>query len=412
VAPVSRTPPPAANPESRRSRNLPAPLAQMIGRDCAVREISERLEAHRFLTIVGPGGIGKTTVAVSVGHKLLAQFEEAVHFVDLGRLNDPNLVASTIAQTLGVPVSSDDATPAIVGFLRDQVLLLILDNCEHVIEAAAALGERIFLEAPRVHILATSREPMRVEGEHVHRLSALDCPPDDGRLTAAEALAFPAVRLFAERVAANAAPFLLSDREAPAAAEICRRLDGIPLAIEFAAARVATLGVSAVADHLNDRFAFLTKGRRTALPRHQTLRAALDWSYELLPEAERRLLRRLSVFTGGFTLEAAEAVMSDDGDDTPDVVEGISNLVSKSLLALDRTSERGRWRFLETTRAYAVDKLREGGEAERTARRHAAFFRDHFAAIQVQSKIEAATDELAGYREEIDNVRAALDWSF
>jgi len=416
VAPVSRSEPaslpPADNTASLRPHNLPVPLTRMVGRDDTVRAVSAQLQAHRFLTIVGPGGIGKTTVALSVAHALLAQFQGAACFVDLGRLSDPNLVAGTVAFTMGVPVSSGNAIPSLINILRDQGPLIVLDNCEHVIEAVSALAESVFMQAPRVHILATSRESMQVAGEHVHRLVALDYPPDDGRLTAPGALSFPAVQLFMERVVANSDRPPLSDEEAPTVAEICRKLDGIPLAIEFAAARVATLGVFEVAARLNDRFALLTKGRRTALPRHQTLQAALDWSYELLPEPERRLLRHLAIFAGGFTLEAATAVVSEDDYGVSSVAADISNLAAKSLLAFDRSALSGRWRLLETTRAYALEKLGESGERERAARRHAAFFRDYFASIEAGSKIEAAAEDLVRYREEIDNVRAALDWSF
>ncbi len=204
----------------------------------------------------------------------------------------------------------------------------------------------------------------------------------------------------------------MSDHEAPTVAEICRKLDGLPLAIEFAAARVATLGVFEVAARLNDRLALLTKGRRMALPRHQTLRAALDWSYELLPEPEQCLLRSLAIFAGGFTLEAATAVASKDDYGAPAVVESIANLVAKSLLTFDGSMSPGRGRLLETTRAYAFEKLGESGEAERVARRHAEFFRDFFTSIETGSKIEAAAEDLARYRQEIDNVRGALDWAF
>jgi len=405
---------PPANDVAAPSRvhNLPARLTRMVGRDDTVRAIAAQFRAHRFLNIVGPGGIGKTTVAVSVAHALLNQFGGAVHFVDLGTLNHPNLVTGTVAYTLGVQVSADNAIPSLVKVLRDRRLLLILDNCEHVIETVSALGESVFMEAPLVHILATSREPMQVEGENVHRLFPLDYPPEDSKLTAAQALEFPAVQLFMDRVAANSNRPPLSDREAPAVAEICRKLDGIPLAIEFAAARVASLGVTEVAAHLNDRLALLTKGRRTALPRHQTLRAALDWSYELLPAPEQCLLRSLAVFSGGFTLEAATAVVSNDDFGASAVVEGIANLVAKSLLAFDGSTSPDRWRLLETTRAYALEKLGENSERDRVGRRHAAFFRDCFTAIDTSAKIEAAAEDLVRYRQEIDNVRTALDWSF
>ena len=416
VAPVVRLEPQmhasTNNSAAHRTGSLPPRLTRMVGRDDSVQAIAIRLRAHRFVNIVGPGGNGKTTVALSVAHALLDQFAGSIHFIGLGSLNDPNLVTSTVAYTLGVPVDSGNAIPTLIAYLRDKQLLLILDNCEHVIDVVSDLAERIFMEAPQVHILATSREPMRVEGEQIYRLFPLDYPPNDSRLTAAEAMDFPAVQLFMERVTANSDRPPLRDHEAATVAEICRRLDGIPLAMEFAAALVATLGISTVAAHLNDRFALLVKGRRTALPRHQTLRATLDWSYELLVEDERSLLRRLAVFSGGFTLEAATAVMADEHGDMADIAERISSLIAKSLLTSDGATASDRWRLLETTRAYALEKLGNGAELQQAARRHAEFFRDLFAAIETGSKIEALTENLASYRQEIDNVRSALDWSF
>jgi predicted ATPase/DNA-binding winged helix-turn-helix (wHTH) protein len=412
VMPAQPAPPPNEDGAAGRTHGLPAPLFRMIGRDDTVGRIAEQLLAHRFVNIVGPGGIGKTTVAVSVTHGLVARFAGAIHFIGLAALNDPNLVNGTVAHALGMPVNAANAIPSLVDFLRERQMLLVFDNCEHVIEAVSFLGESLFMGAPRVHILATSREPMRVEGEHVHRLFPLDYPPDDNALTAEEALDFPAVQLFMERVAAHSDRPPLSDGEAVTVGEICRKLDGMPLALEFAAARAATLGVFEVAAHLNDRFAFLTKGRRTALPRHQTLRATLDWSYELLPEPERRFLRRLAIFSGGFTREAATAVTSGDGYEGPQVIEAISNLVSKSLVTLDSSAGASRWRLLETTRAYALEKLGESDERDEVARRHAKFFRDFFGAIETATRIETAAGDLDRYRRDIDNVRAALDWSF
>ena len=325
VAPVSRSGaprPPVLESSTKpdHAHNLPARLTRMVGRDQIVQEISDQLKTERFVTIAGPGGIGKTTVAVSVGHELLAAFAGAVHFFDLGPLNDPLLVPSAVASTLGLLVQSKDPTPGLIAFLRDKRMLLILDSCEHVIETAAALAERIFEEAPQVHILATSRESLRVEGEHVHRLLPLGSPPDDAGLTAAQALGFPAVQLFVERAIASGRRFELNDSDAPVVGGICRKLDGIALAIELAAGRANACSIQETMALLNDRFKLLWEGRRTALPRHQTLSATLDWSYNLLSEHERLVLSRLSVFVGIFTLEAARAVAAADDVDETQVV--------------------------------------------------------------------------------------------
>ncbi len=261
VAPVSRSSEPAlpmtANSKSGQVHNLPTRPTRMVGRDQTVQEISEQLKTERFVTIAGPGGIGKTTVAVSVGHELLAEFAGAAHFFDLGPLNDPVLVPGAVASTLGLLVQSADPIPGLIAFLRDKRMLLILDSCEHVIETAAALAERIFEGAPQAHILATSRESLRVEGEHVHRLSPLASPPDDAGLTAAQALDFPAVQLFVERAIAGGRRFELNDADAPVVGEICRRLDGMALAIELAAGRIDVYGVQETMALLNDRFKLL-----------------------------------------------------------------------------------------------------------------------------------------------------------
>jgi predicted ATPase/DNA-binding winged helix-turn-helix (wHTH) protein len=399
-------------PTFDQNHRLPSRLMRMVGRDEIVQAVASRVLDQRFVSVVGPGGIGKTTVAVSVAHVLLAEFPGAVRFIDLGALNDHRLVASNVATVLGLPVGSDNAAAILIHHLRDKRMLLVFDCCEHLVEAVAELSETIFLEGPGIHILATSRESLRVEGEHVHRLFPLDYPPDDIGLTADEALEFPAVQLFMERFAANSNRFPLSDREAPTIAEICRKLDGIPLAIEFAAARAAALGVVEVATHLNNRFELLTKGRRTALSRHQTLRAVLDWSYQLLPEPERHLLCRLAVFSGGFTLDAATAVASSDDDGAPSVVEGIANLFLKSLLTPADSRTPDRWRLLDTTRTYALEKLSESGERNSAARRHAEYFRNYFEALDERAKIEATAEDQFRHRQEIDNVRAALDWAF
>ncbi len=382
----------------------------MVGRDQTVQEISEQLKTERFVTIVGPGGIGKTTVAVSVGYELLTEFAGAIQFLDLGPLNDPLLIPGTVASALGLPVQSADPTRGLIGFLRGKRMLLILDSCEHVIETAAALAEHIFEEAPQLHILATSRESLRVEGEHVHRLSPLGSPPDDAGLTAAQALDFPAVQLFVERAIASGRRFELNDADAPVVAEICRRLDGIALAIELAAGRADAYGIQETLVLLNDRFKLLWEGRRSALPRHQMLRATLDWSYDLLSEHERLVLRRLSVFTGIFPLDAARSVAADDDVDGAQIVASVVSLVTKSLIAVSAGDTTTRYRLLDTTRAYAAGKLVESGEADAIKRRHAIYYRELFE--RTETDLLVSTNDSNLRSELLGNARVALEWSF
>ena len=414
VAPVTRERRQATNapPNSPAlGSNLPPQLTRVIGRGEIIATVVARVAQQRFLTIVGPGGIGKTTVAVAAAEALSGSYADHVWFVGLASLQDPALVPSAVSAVLGSPPGVGDPLSSLVAWLRDKRALIILDNCEHVIAAAAATAEAMLKAAPQVAIMATSREPLRAEGEWLLRLPSLEVPPERSGLTAAEALSFPAVELFNERAMATLDGFELADADIPIALEICRRLDGVPLAIELAAAQIDVFGVRGLAVHLDDRLAVLTRGRRTALPRQQTLRATIDWSYELLPASERRLLRRLAVFSAGFTLEAA-AVMS-ESDDAPAVVgEGIASLVAKSLVSRDGSSPAGRWRLLETIRAYALEKLAESGEVSMAARRHAEFLRDLIVPPATASVLRLSVDDVARFGQEIDNVRAALDWSF
>jgi predicted ATPase len=321
-------------------------------------------------------------------------------------------VASTVAGVLGLGLGGDQiSAEAVARAVGRRKLLLVLDNCEHVIEAAARLAETLVRLCPSTSVLATSREVLRIEGEFVYRVPSLEVPAEPQQETG-NPIEHSAVRLFIARTGALAPDFSPDAEHLPTIAAICRHLDGIPLAIELAAARAATLSVSQVAARLADRFGFLTVGRRTALPRHQTLRATLDWSYGLLPETERYLLRRLAVFAGGFTLESAAAVASDRVADVSSIVEGISNLVSKSLVTLIELAPVGRWRLLETIRAYAIEKLAESGQANQAARRHAEFYRDLFAAAAPGSRLQPSAAEMIRFSREIDNVRAALDWCF
>ncbi|MFO1068397.1 MAG: winged helix-turn-helix domain-containing protein [Geminicoccaceae bacterium] len=391
--------------------DLPAPLARMIGRDEAVAGLVARLGRRRLVTVVGAGGIGKTAVALAVGSALAPDLADGVRFVDLAPVADPALVASALAPVLGVAVRSSDPLPGLLAYLRERSTLLVLDSCEHVVDAVAGLAEAILQHTAGVRILATSREPLRAEGESVVRLAPLALPEADPGITAAEALAFPAVQLFVERAATCLDDFTLTDAEAPVVVEICRRLDGIPLAIELAAGRLDAFGVRGLADRLHDRFALLTRGRRTARPRHRTLAATLDWSHGLLAADEQCLFRRLAVFAGWFTADAAVAVVNDGGPAGADVVGGIADLVAKSLVVADVEGRTPHYRLLESTRAYALEKLREAGETEAVQRRHAACFQALVERAEAEWESRPTAAWLADYARQIDNVRAALDWA-
>jgi len=414
VAPVARAtgrrPSPLATVQADRQQKLPALLTRMVGRDDAVRALSAQLMTWRFVSIVGPGGMGKTTVAVSVAYALLDGFNGSAFFVDLGALSDPQLVPAAVASTLGVTMGGQDPFHSLPAFLGDRKVLLVLDNCEHVIDVAAPLAERLASRAPQTHILATSREALRVEGEHVHLLYSIDNPPADAALTAAETLRYPAAQLFMERAAASGYQSDLSDADAPIVARICRRLDGIALAIELAASRVGSNGIRGTAELLDNRFGLLWHARRTALPRHSTLSTMLDWSYNLVSDHEKAVLRRLSVFAGDFTLKGACYVGSEvDGDD-PDVADVVASLVGRSLIATTAFNGATFYRLLDTTRTYAAAKLAERGEENRVARRHAIFYSNF---LQHEKAVQSRYGEhdLSEYARHIGNVRAALEWA-
>lgn len=414
AAPLSRSAATEVRPAEIVSpvRALPAPLARMIGRDDAVERISSELSLHRFVTVVGPGGIGKTSVALAVAHRELPAFEGRVTFVDFGALTDGKLVAGSVATALGLTVNSEDPIPGLLTFLRNRQTLLVFDSCEHILDELAPLAERLVREAPQLHILATSRESLRTEGERVYRLFPLDCPPQRDGLGIADVLAYPASQLFVERISESLSEFELSEDDAPLIADICRRLDGIALAIELAAGRVNAYGIAGTASLLDSRFSLLWRGRRTAIPRHQTLSAALAWSYDLLPATESITLRALSVFVGPFTLEAALVLASCQGISEPDAVEAISNLLSKSLIATSPAERRLRYRLLDTTRAFAADKLAESGEAPRVARAHAEYFRNFLRDISLTSTGMQSAGGFLPHADHLPNVRAALTWSF
>jgi predicted ATPase/DNA-binding winged helix-turn-helix (wHTH) protein len=397
---------------STTPHNLPFAVTRMIGRDDAVAALVTRLTRDRLLTIVGAGGIGKSTVGLAVAEHMMACYEHGVWLVDLAPLADPRLVPTAVATVLGVQILAENPLPGLIAALRDRRMLLLLDNCEHVIDAAAGLAAAILSGAPAVSILATSREPFEVADERKHQLAPLGLPKVSSRLTAAEAAASPAVQLFAERVTAIVEDFVLTDENAPPVAEICRRLDGLPLAIELAAPRVEVLGVEGLAARLDDSLQLLGARRRATMPRHRTMRAVVDWSYGLLNEDEKSFFNALSIFAGGFTVEAAAAVGPDAAKIPCSAIDRLSDLVAKSLVAVDASGNQPRFRLLDTTRAYTIEKLNAGGERERMARRHAEYYLTLFKRAEVEALARPPAEWLADYAREIDNLRAALDCAF
>jgi predicted ATPase/DNA-binding winged helix-turn-helix (wHTH) protein len=392
--------------------NLPIAATRMIGREEVVESLISRLLRERLVTIVGPGGIGKTTVALAVAERMIASCEHGVWLIDLAPLGDSRRVPSAVATVLGLETRSEDPLPGLIASIRNKRILLLLDTCEHVVDAAASLTAAVLSGAPNVTILATSREPLQVAGESDYRLGPLSFPPPSTALTAGEAAAFPAVQLFVERATAVVEDFTLTDSNAPLVGEICRRLDGLPLAIEFAAPRVAALGVQGLATRLDCSLPLLATPRRGAMPRHRTMRAVVDWSYGLLREDEQLFFRVLGVFAGGFTVEAAAAVAMDAGNSRVDVIDRLADLVGKSLVVADVSGAGPRFRLLDTTRAYVIEKLDGSGEREQIARRHAEYYRDLFERAEAESTTRPSREWLADYAQEIDNLRAALDWAF
>jgi predicted ATPase/DNA-binding winged helix-turn-helix (wHTH) protein len=404
AAPASRSPGPSAH-------NLPAPK-RTIGRAHIVDALLQQLPRSRFVTVVGSGGIGKTTVALAVAHALVADYQNGVRIVDFASLPGPQFVPGAIASALGLTMQFGDPRPALIDYLRDQHMLVVLDSCEHVIEAVASFADEIIRNAAKVAILATSREPLRVSGEHVHRLAPLESPPSVVGLTATQALAFPAVQLFVERATESFDGFDLSDANAPIVGEICHKLEGIPLAIELAATRVDAFGLRELSALLSDRFRLLSQDRRSVLPRHRSLAAALDWSYEFLPDGERAILRHLAVFVGAFTLESATALSGETSIACSTVIDGVANLVAKSLVSADINGAVVQYRLLDTTRAYALQKLDESGELKAVARRHAEHHRDLFERAATEWEARPTAEWIADYGRKIDDVRSALNWAF
>jgi predicted ATPase/DNA-binding winged helix-turn-helix (wHTH) protein len=358
------------------TNNLPALTYRVLGRESTVNALTEQLSRHRLVTLTGTGGIGKTTVAVTVAQRLLGSYPDGVGFLDLASVRDPRLIPGTLGSAFGIGVEVQDSTTQLLRSFRERRILVVLDNCEHLVTAAAAFAAQLVSALPHAHVLVTGRECLRAPGERVHRLAPLEVPPVNRTLTAAEATAYSAVALFVERATASVEHFELTDADASSVAEICRKLDGLPLAIELAATRMDAFAPQELLGLLQSRRDILTQSARYALPRQQTLEASLEWSYELLSDSEKTLLCHLSAFDLPFSIESACAVAADEGISRATIIETLAGLVSKSLVCAQKSGGNTRYHLLNTTRAYALEKHVTDGMLDSVPRRLSAQHRD------------------------------------
>jgi predicted ATPase/DNA-binding CsgD family transcriptional regulator len=396
--------------------NLTHHLSSFVGRKKELAQIHLYLAQTRLLTLIGVGGCGKTRLALQIATELVSThaFEDSVWWVELATLTDPALVPQAVAQTLGVRESFDQPViESLVDYLLDKNVLLALDNCEHLLAACAQLAEKLLLGSPQLKILATSREPLGLAGETTFLVPSLSLPEEVNPLLPPDLAGYDALALFLERTKSVLPAFIPTEQNMATILQVCRQLDGIPLAIELAAARVNVLTVEQIAERLDDRFTLLTASNRTAvLPRHQTLQATIDWSYDLLSEKERILFRRLAVFAGSFTLDAAEAVCSDDTIARSEILDGLAHLVSKSLVVAQILGQRqARYHYLEMMRDYARDLLRASGEENALRDRHRDWFLDLAEAARAQWRGPRQKEVFDQLEVEHDNLRAALEWS-
>jgi non-specific serine/threonine protein kinase len=401
-------------PQPARKHNLPVQVTRYFGRENDIAQLKDRIQQERLVTLTGSGGVGKTRLSLQAAEALLPEFSDRVWFIALAPLTNPALVAQTVATTLGL--RDEPGRPVVetlLDYLRPRQALLVLDNCEHLLDACAQLADSVLRACPRVTVLASSREPLGIMGEAVLAVPSLAFPAA-GRAVVAERLAdFAAVRLFLDRVGLVVPSFAVTPDNASAVARICQRLDGIPLALEMAAARLSVLSAEQLAGRLDDAFRVLTGGSHTALPQHQTLRATLDWSYKLLSEPERLLLQRLSIFAGGCTLEAAEAVCAGEGLGAGEVLERLAALAAKSMvIAVRSPGQAVRYQLLETVRQYAREKLKDPGEVAGLRARHRDYILSQTeSARQAEVGSAAARESWARLGVELDNLRLALEWS-
>ena len=403
-------PEPRESAEPRR-HNLSAPLTTFIGREPELDELARRLPTTRLLTLTGAGGCGKTRLALEVARRMLDAFPDGVWLIDLTPVDGPSLVAPTLASILNVRQTPGRSLVESLGDqLRTRHVLLLLDNCEHVIGSAAGIAEALLRASAGLTILATSREALGIAGETAWRVPSMRTP-DAQRLTPSDLLEYEAVRLLVERAGIAGSSFAVTSANAGSVTEVCRRLDGIPLAIELAAARLTVLSIEQINARLDDRFRLLTRSDHTAIGRQRTLEATIDWSYDLLSDDERRLLRRLSTLSGGWTLEAAEHVCVGDGTDHDDVLDLMTRLVDKSLVVVDTTRDgHHRYRFLETVRHYGRERLEDSGEADSVRARHFGFFLDLARRAEPELTRGDQLLWLDRLQVEHDNFRAALEW--
>ncbi|OYU08917.1 MAG: transcriptional regulator [Pseudomonas sp. PGPPP1] len=391
-----------------QGHNLPLRRTRMIGRQALIDSLVQQLPERRFITLTGTGGIGKTTVALRVAELLIGHYRDGIRLLDLTPLSTPSMILPNLAALLDLTAVEHEPLATFARSLQERQLLLVIDNCEHLLDDIALISETLLRHAPKLHILATSREALRAEGEHVQRLDPLACPPATGNR--AQALGYPALQLLVERAMSQQDSFELSEAELPLAIDICQRLDGIPLAIELVAAQIERFGLPGLLVQMEDNFRLLTRGRRSALPRHQTLRATLDWSFELLTACEQICLRRLAVFRGEFSLASAAAVIAGEQIAPTEVLGSITQLVAKSLINVEAGDDEMVYRLLDITRTYALEKLSVADELAITRERHAERCLALMNQAQDDWEITATQvwiDRYAGLREDI---RAALDW--